>query len=141
MEYLTDVYGLNIPDFELDTTGDWHASCLDWSKAVFKESDESLLRDWGIRQVRVEAYPFLGEKIAVANHLRALADIIIDGRFTLLRGMRRDFLGTDKYNLEFFTAINSLKNSDNWENINSFMRKEFGLEWVNYCETTNDASS
>lgn len=129
---MTGIYGLNVPNFDLDTTGDWHASSLDWSKAEFKESDSSPLGLWGISQRIVKPYPFCGKQMLVANHLRSLVDIIADGYFTLAGGMRRDYLGTDKYNQELFTALDLLQTDDNWEDINSFMCKEFGNEWKDH---------
>lgn len=37
MRYMTGIYGLNVPNFDLETTGDWHASSLDWEKPNSKK--------------------------------------------------------------------------------------------------------
>ncbi len=44
MEYVTDIHALNLPS-ETDTTGDWHASALQWKRLRMAESDESIFGD------------------------------------------------------------------------------------------------
>jgi len=45
------------------------------------------------------------ENYAVANHIRALLDLLEMGNFSLAQGMNRDFICNDDYNGEVFEKI------------------------------------
>ena len=132
MKYITGIHALNI-ECKLDTCGDWHTSALDWNNIKFKESDESILGDYGIE---VDKYiPEHDGAMCVANHIRALLDMIADENFGSAQGMRADFICNDKYNCEIFDmACKIMQNSaeDKAKRIQEFMCREYGLDWINY---------
>ncbi|WP_341828901.1 hypothetical protein [Trueperella pyogenes] len=71
MEYVTDIHALNLPS-ETDTTGDWHASALQWKRLRMAESDDSIFGDWGITRDSSARIPeHEGQRFNVANHVRA----------------------------------------------------------------------
>lgn len=139
MRYITDIHALNLSN-DLDTTGDWHRGAIQWEAPRMGNTDTSPFGSWGIMFSSPVTVPeHEGETFNIANHLRACADAIAAGRFTIVQGMKETFIGNDKYNLELFEQIIKLQTQDNWPDINNFMTKEYGLEWVNFCEE-NSAS-
>lgn len=47
MKYISGVQALNLP-CSLDTCGDWHTSALQWQVLNYKDTEQSILGDWGI---------------------------------------------------------------------------------------------
>lgn len=131
MKYLTGIHALNLL-CKLNTCGDWHCSGLRWENLSFKESEQSVWGDYGIEQHR--SIPFLSETDTynVANHIRALLDLLYEGNFSVAQGMKEDFICTEEYDEEIFDKVLMLKSFQSWDSINDFMRKEYDDEWGNY---------
>ena len=132
MKYISGVHALNIEN-SLNTCGDWHASALNWNTIKLRESNESIFGDWGIEPNK--RIPEHTELYNVADDLRAILDILVDGNTRYLRGFRNDFLCTDEYNDIFFDKVYMLKSLEHWDNIDELMRKEFMFEWLNYIKS------
>ena len=130
MKYITDIHALNLPCL-LGTTGDWHASALQWNSPRMLESDCSPFGDWGI-EIDREVPPLGHGKFAVANHIRALLDMIVLGRFTVAQGMNGVFLDTDEYDDVIFDKVFVLSALPTWNNIDHFMTREYKMKWVRY---------
>jgi hypothetical protein len=132
MRYITGIHALNLP-CELDTSGDWHCSALQWKKLHIKNSGCTILGDYGIEKDRT--IPEHLERYNVANHIRALLDLIIDGNFSTAQGMRDDFICNPKYTDEIFNKVRyimSKSSIDDAEKIDEFMSKEYMMQWENY---------
>ncbi|WP_304857489.1 MULTISPECIES: hypothetical protein [Bacteria] len=137
MRYITDIHALNLP-CSLGTTGDWHTSALQWDRLRIRESEESPWGDWGIESPSAARVPqHEGMRFNVANHVRALADMIAAHRFTVAQGASEAFLDGNDYDNELFSHIIMLKGTPGWGEIDSFMRKEYRLAWVDF-ERGND---
>ena len=67
MRYITSIYALQF-DLVEDMGCDWHSSSLDWSKTTFKESEESIFKDFGIKKT---FSPYLAKEHFVAISIRA----------------------------------------------------------------------
>jgi hypothetical protein len=130
MEYITGMHALNT-NCDLDTAGDWHYSSLDWSHPKTMDSTESVFGNYGLERKRE------GGNLPVANHIRALLDMLAEGNFSDSRGMRDDFISNDEYTGEIFDKVFLLRKNELWNEIDAFMRKEYMLEWVNYLEEKN----
>lgn len=131
MKYLTDIHALNLP-CRLKTTGDWHTSALKWEYLLIRESDDSVFGDWGIDldpPTTIPNHPDL--RIPIANHLRAVADILEEGRFTLAPGFKSDWIDVDDYDDELMEHVLLLQNLPTWSRIDGIMKKEYGLRWLN----------
>ncbi len=129
MLYITGQQALNL-ECSLETCGDWHTSAIQWEYLNFNESDKSLFGDYGIEfgckiPEHKESYP-------VANHIRAILDLMINSNFGLAQGMKEDFICNDKYTNEIFEKVILLKNQLNWNEIDNFMGNEYKMRWVNY---------
>ena len=134
MKYLTDIHALNLPS-DTDTTGDWHASALQWEDLRMAESDDSVFGNWGItRNSPVKVPKHEGQCFNIANHVRALLDMIEHGRLSIAQGMRDVYIGNDTYNDEIFPRVWLLYQSDNWPRIDRFMKKEYGRAWLRFVE-------
>lgn len=132
MRYLTGMYALNTP-CELNTTGDWHRCCFDWTKPEFAESKGSIWGDWGIeRNVKI---PMLnGERHNKANHLRAILDLLAQNRLLEAQGLKDDYICAVEYTSAFFEQVLKLRNASNWANVCSLMYHEYRGEWRKYLE-------
>lgn len=126
MHYISGLYALNIP-CKLRTFGDWHYYSLNWDDIPLWNSGESPWGEYGIETNR-----FIGgydKPFNVANHIRAVLDLIRTGQFTLLQGMRRELISNDSYNKEIFEKVVMLKEQENWISIHQFMCGEYKFIW------------
>ena len=129
MKYITGIHALNLP-CSLLTCGDWHLSSLQWEQPFFRHTADSVFGYYGIEENI--SIPEHQEKYPVANHIRALLDLLELGKFTLAQGMNKDFICNDDYTDEIFEQVMKLKDSPRWSDIDQFMRKEYFSRWVNY---------
>jgi hypothetical protein len=129
MKYITGIYALNLP-CALETCGDWHTSALKWENVTLKDSKETLFKEWGIETGKV--IPEHEGLYNVANHIRALLDLLIDGKFGTAQGMKEDFICNEKYTCEVMDKVWCMRNLFNWEQIDRFMEKEYLMTWVEY---------
>lgn len=129
MEYITGIHALNLT-CSLDTCGDWHQSAIQWSNPFFRNSKDSIFGQYGIeKDIKI---PESDGLYNVANHIRALLDILELGKFTLAQGMRDDYICNDKYSLEIFDQVIKLSTAPLWPKIDRFMEKEYLMAWVRY---------
>lgn len=128
MLYVTGEHALNLP-CSLDTCGDWHTSAMNWDRIQVAESEGSVFGDWGIEALRPTSIRQLAGYHYVANTLRALLDLIVEGRLCYLNGAKNDFISNDKYHLEFFEHVIQCKGLLLWDKLDDCMCKEFGKEW------------
>ncbi len=132
MTYISGYYALNIP-CSLDTTGDWHQSCLAWDKVELSDSQNSPLGEWGIEK-DVYVYPLNGY-YNVANHIRACLDFLDTDMFSHASGMREDYIANDKYNNVIFEQVYKLKpakTDEQWQKISKTMEKDYKLQWLHF---------
>lgn len=134
MKYLSGIYALNLP-CELDTDGDWHASALDWDKIVLQESDLSVFGIYGIEEGK--KIPEKESPFCVANHIRAALDLLEQGKYNTLQGLKDDFINNDKYTEELFNKIIMLKCKPNWNDIDFFILFEYRDEWIAFKNKHN----
>lgn len=120
MKYITGVAALNMP-CSLKTGGDWHRDSVDWSNPDTADTDTSVFGMWGIENGH-------------ANHLRALADLLADGKFALAQGAEVT-IDNQSYHEEFFHHVCMLCSSHLWDAVYNFMYKEFGGEWAIWMHT------
>lgn len=129
MLYLTGQHALNLP-CSLDTCGDWHTSALNWTNIPLADSDKMLFKEYGIEEH--SKIPGHHGKFFVANHIRALLDLLEFGNFAVAQGMRNDYICNPKYTAEIFNKVWQMKILKNWTDIDTFMSKEYLMQWVNY---------
>lgn len=131
MLYITGIHALNIP-CRLDTSGDWHCSALNWGNVRFSDSSDMFFKDYGIESDKT--IPEHNGKYYVANHIRALLDLLQIGNFGLAQGMNNDYICNDRYDEEIFEKVFSMRDMSHWNRIDAFMSKEYLLKWVLYKE-------
>lgn len=129
MKYVSGQHALNIP-CSLLTCGDWHQSALQWNNPFIRDSEDSVFGSYGIEPG--VSIPEHTEKYNVANHIRALLDLLELGKFTLAQGMNNDFICNDNYTNEIFDHVMILSSSPIWPEIDHFMGKEYFFTWLNY---------
>ena len=131
MLYITGIHALNLP-CSLLTCGDQHRSGLQWKNPRFRESDGSLFGDYGI-----ESCSYVPENegtYPVANHIRALLDLLEVGNFGIAQGMN-DFISNDDYNDEVFNKVALMKGLPHWGDIDRFMGLEYYCKWLDFKES------
>ena len=131
MKYITGIHALNLA-CELETPGDWHTSALKWENISTKESENSTWGNYGIECNRTIPFLSPAPKYNIANHIRALLDLIEEGNFAVAQGMNKDYICNDSYNEEIFDKVFLLRQSKIWNDINKFMEREYLMQWVNY---------
>ena len=135
MKYISGIFALNIP-CPLGTTGDWHRSSLTWNKLRLHESDDSVMKEKGIeKDVYVRE---LGGRYNVANHIRAIADLLDDGDYVTAEGMRNDYLDDDRRFdstlFEYVYALKETKSDRDWWRISLRVEQEYMLKWLKFLE-------
>ena len=136
MKYLTGIHALNLP-CNLDTSGDWHTSALKWQDLTWRYSEQSIFKDYGIEIDR--SIKFINmHHVNIANHIRALLDLLDEQNYPTAEGMKEDFICNDKYTLEIFSKVSMLRYRQYWNNIDTFMHKEYGEEWKEYSINQRD---
>jgi len=138
MRYISGIHALNIP-CQLNTTGDWHASAIQWQNPHWRDTKNAFFGDWGIEQGH--EIPEHQGTFAVANHLRACLDMLEEGDYSNLCGMYHDYLGNDIYLSIFFQKVWSMHNLANWPEIDCFMEKEFLMKWLRFRQNVSRGDS
>jgi hypothetical protein len=129
MQYISGIPALNLT-CNLKTDGDWHHSAIDWETAFIWETDESPLGQRGIYERDV---PTKG-KMPVANHIRAIADLLDKGFYGPAQGAREDFINNEDLTPLVFDMVWMLRGNKNWVGIDTFMGKEYGCDWLVFKE-------
>ena len=70
----------------------------------------------------------------IANHIRALLDLVSEGNFGYAQGMNNDFICNNKYTEEVFSKLLLLRTSHMWEKIKEFIGKEYGVAWLRFLQ-------
>ena len=129
MQYITGVHALNLP-CSLLTCGDWHSTALQWERPKMRNSENSIFGEYGIE--RCSSVPEHAGTYAVANHIRALLDLLELGNYSLAQGMKNDFICNDDYTEEVFGKIAMMRDLPNWLDIDRFMGSEYYGKWLDY---------
>lgn len=136
MLYLSGIHALNLP-CELFTCGDWHTSAINWGNINLLNSDESIFGDYGIEQGKT--IPDNDGVFNVANHIRALLDLLVQGKYSIAQGMNEDYICNDLYTEEVFQKVALMRHLDNWSDIDRFMGREYHTKWLKYRNKNIDA--
>lgn len=129
MKYLTGIHALNL-ECSLETSGDWHMSGLKWEKLTWAETKNMFFKDYGI--TLGIPMPEHSGPYPVANHIRALLDLLEWGNFAVAQGMNDDYICNAKYDMEVFQKVWMMRNLPNWKQIDEFMGKEYRMKWVRF---------
>lgn len=131
MKYITGLYALNL-HYGQETDGDWHKSCYDFSKPRMATTEGHPLGNWGLYKIHLKEYA--DNEVYVATHLRAILDILYfgtEGEIRGIRGFKKDFIVTDKYDNEFMDKALMLINKGvrNADLIKIYVGYEYGKAW------------
>lgn len=125
MRYLSGIYALNVPSSD-GTPGDWHNSGIDWSHPLYLDTKESIFGDFGVRPTFI---PGLGVT-PTASHIRACLDLLASGNYGTPQGMRQDFIANESLTPIIFNLVLMMRSLPNWQEIESFMLREYGRTWA-----------
>ena len=129
MKYISGIHALNL-NCNLETCGDWHQSSLIWTPIKFYESDDFIWKDYGIE--KNVSIPEHHNTYSVANHIRALLDLLYLGNFATAQGMNENYIGNNRYDEEIFSQVYRMKELTHWKKIDDFMMKEYRGKWNKY---------
>ena len=119
MNYITGIHALNLP-CSLETTGDWHTSALKWDDMIIKDSEKSIFKDYGIEIKK--NIPEHNGFYNVANHIRAILDLLELEKFDYISNFKEDYICNDNYTEEIFKQVLKLLPNNN---IYDFMHKTY----------------
>ena len=128
MQYITGIHALNLP-CGLDTCGAWHCSAIQWGSPTVAESDGSVFGTYGLEYNK--PIPEHDGLYTVANHIRALLDMLVMRQYGYAQGMCECYLGTGEYDTEIFSQVLKLRYLPYWGEIDEFMCKEYMFKWIN----------
>lgn len=131
IDYITGHHALNLP-CELSTCGDWHTSALRWDMPFIRNTADSIFGEYGIEKNK--RIPESESVYYVANHIRAILDLLEIDRLTVAQGMRDDYICNDNYNGELFNQVIKLTAVPHWNKIDDLMKKEYKSHWLDYKE-------
>lgn len=129
MKYITGIHALNLV-CPLNTSGDWHTSALRWKDLTVADTEEMFFGSYGIT-VGVPIPEHIGSYV-VADHIRALLDLLQWGNFAVAQGMNDDFICNSDYDTEVFQKVWTMRGLPNWSQIDEFMGKEYRMKWVRF---------
>jgi hypothetical protein len=129
MKYISGIHALNRP-CTLLTCGDWHQSGIQWRRLTLLESEGSLFGDYGIEQNK--SIPEHEGTFNVANHIRALLDLLVQEKYSLAQGMNNDFICNEEYDAEIFCMVSKLRTMSYWDRVDRFMGGEYYSKWLDY---------
>ncbi|WP_290150005.1 hypothetical protein [uncultured Parasutterella sp.] len=99
---------------------------------TIREPDDSVFGIYGIEDNSfVPNHP---DTYKIANHIRALLDLVSEGNFGYAQGMNKDFICNNKYTEEVFSKLLLLRTSYMWEKIKEFIGKEYGVAWLRFLQ-------
>lgn len=131
MEYITGQFALNLP-CSLKTTGDWHTSAMNWGKVYTYDSENSIFKDYGIELNK--PIPEHDKRYNVANHIRAILDLLAEKKFYLITNFRDDYICNELYTTEIFEKTVLLLPD---KELFDFMYKTYGKEWKRWTGKHN----
>ena len=132
MKYISGIHALNLP-CGLLTCGDWHQFGLQWRRLTLLESEGSIFGDYGIEQGK--SIPEHDGTYNVANHIRALLDLLQQEKYSVAQGMNKDFICNEDYDAEIFSWVYKLSSTGYWDKIDRFMGREYHSKWLDYKES------
>ena len=132
-KYISGIHALNIA-CPLNTSGDWHWGALKWKDVTIFDDTEMFFGEWGIEKNVVVSY--LDNQVwNVANHIRAILDLLSINQFSGLRGMRHDFICTDEYDDLIFEKVYEMSVLPHWEVISDFIAREYARKWFRFLKS------
>jgi len=129
MQYITGIHALNL-SCSLHTCGDWHQAAIQWKTPRFRNTEDSIFGEYGIEYCSI--VPENEGTFAVANHIRALLDLLEIGNYSIAQGMNKNFIGNDDYTPEVFDKVSLMRVLPHWNEIDQFMGSEYYGKWLNY---------
>ena len=136
MLYITGIHALNLP-CKLNTCGDWHSTSIDWSSPNIADSEKSIYGDYGIEKNVKINFLDSNKTYNVANHIRALLDLMLQNKFNIAQGMSHDFICNDDYTNEIFKKVSAMKQCSNWKQVDKFMSNEYMMVWLQFKKANN----
>ena len=136
MLYITGIHALNLP-CKLYTCGDWHSTSIDWSSPNIADSEKSIYGDYGIEKNVKINFLDSNKTYNVANHIRALLDLMLQNKFNIAQGMRDDFICNDDYTNEILKKVSAMKQCSNGKQVDKFMSNEYMMIWLQFKKANN----
>ena len=131
MQYITGFHALTCP-CSLKTLGVPHAS-VDWTYPALSDTDSAFFKDYGIETDREVTH--LQGVCCVANHLRAVLDLLAQEKVKELTGLKRKILANDQITTELFAKVIELHTQNVWNRVSWFMGCEYGLHWLDFLKS------
>ena len=73
----------------------------------------------------------------MANHLRAVLDLLYEGKFKDLAGLKREIIANDQLTPELFDKVVELHTQNVWNKVSWFIGCEYGLQWLEFLKSKN----
>jgi hypothetical protein len=134
VQYITGIHALNLP-CALLTCGDWHRSALRWEDITIRNSEQSVFGEYGIELDK--PIPNHTGRWAVANHIRALLDLLETSKFSVAQGMNNDYICNNGYTSEVFGKVALMRGLAHWPDIDCLMGREYHTKWLDYKKQVN----
>lgn len=134
MKYITGTTAFCIP-CDLNSPCKWNATKKDFENITLAESDDSVLKDYGIETDKIIPYHPDEELYNVANHVRAYLDLLLNGDYETLASIEC----SPDVRFEMFKQVRRLLARNDiptvaYIGIDNFMQETYGSLWRSFGE-------
>ena len=98
-------------------------------------TETAFFKDYGVETDK-EVARLAGTR-NVANHLRAVLDLLHEGKFKDLAGLKREIIANDQLTAELFNKVLELHTQNVWNQVSWFIGCEYGLQWLEFLKSKN----
>ena len=135
MQYITGFHALNCHSSL--RTPDTLPVAVDWTYPEIANTETAFFKDYSIETNKEIAQ--LPGSHNVANPIRAVLDLLIQGKEKELTGLKHKILANDLLTEELFNKVIELQAQSLWNDVCWFIGCEYGIEWLDFLTSKNIA--
>lgn len=135
MQYITGFHALNCHSSL--RAPDTLPVAVDWTYPEIADTETAFFKDFSIETNK--EIPYLTGTHNVANPIRAVLDLVIQGKEKELTGLKHKILANDLLTEELFNKVIELQAQNLWNDVSWSIGCEYGIEWLDFLTSKNIA--
>ena len=133
MQYITGFHALNCHSSL--RAPDTLPVAVDWTYPEIADTETAFFKDFSIETNK--EIPYLTGTHNVANPIRAVLDLVIQGKEKELTGLKHKILANDLLTEELFNKVIELQAQSLWNDVSWSIGCEYGTEWLEFLKSKN----